>query len=89
MISKGYLRYTDSNFYKKLVFKFEPWRHRVTFEDINDPGRVTFKYGLPFASWPLILKFNAIVDPFEDLVTGIVLLIPTLKELKRVGLETT
>lgn len=83
MLTKEDLRETDSNFYKDFTFKEEPTKHMITDEDQFDPGRVMFLYDLPFDYWPIIMKLNGIVDPINDLEPGLIILIPTNSELRK------
>jgi hypothetical protein len=87
MLTKENLRVEDSNFYNIPVINEEPIRHRVTDEDVYDPGRIMFLYEYPFDQWPVILRFNNIIDPFEDLIPGMVLQIPTKQSLKDLELK--
>ena len=88
MITKEHLRIKDSNFYDTPDFIEEPIKHTVTDEDINDPGRVTHMYGYKFNLWSVILRFNNVVDPFDDLEPGMVILIPDKKDLRKIELNT-
>lgn len=86
-VKKENLRYSESNFYKKPTFEGEPLVHIVDEEDLFDPGRLTHIYDLPFNSWPLILRFNDIVDYIEEVEAGDTLLIPSIKDLKNIELS--
>ena len=86
MLSKGDLRIEGSNFYKENQFFEEPIKHTVTIEDIYDPGRITFIYDYPFEYWNIILRYNNVVDPFEDITPGMTLLIPSKKDLRDIEL---
>jgi hypothetical protein len=88
MISKGDLRIPDSNFYEIPNLKEEPIAHTVTDEDVNDPGRITHLYDYPFDTWAVIMRFNNIVDPINDLVPGLVIYIPSKRDLKEIELST-
>ena len=87
MITKENLRIKDSNFYDVPDFVEEPTKHIITDEDILDPGRITHLYGYKFDLWSIILRFNNIIDPFSDLEPGMVLLIPSRKDLREIELK--
>jgi hypothetical protein len=86
MIVKADLRIKDSNFYKSILFKDEPTTYTITDEDVYDPGRIAIMKDLPFELWSVIMRMNNVVDPFNDLIPGLVLYIPTLRELKKIEL---
>ena len=83
MITKTDYRETGSNRYVTLKFTQEPVTYLVTQDDIYDPGRIALNFGYPIDLWPIILKFNNILDPLADLDPGDQLLIPTLADIKR------
>lgn len=87
MITKSILRYTDSNSYKDIIITEEPIKYIVSDEDVYNIGRITFIFGLPFNSWPIILRYNNIIDPIDEINPGMILYIPTLKELKKLELS--
>lgn len=87
MLTKNLLRYPDSNAYKDVIFTDEPIKYTVTDEDVYNIGRVTFLFGLPFNTWPIILRFNGIIDPIDEIEPGITLYIPTIKELKKLEIN--
>jgi hypothetical protein len=82
-ITKEDLRETESNIYKETNFFEDPIQHIITEEDVHDPGRITILYDLPFDTWPLILRYNVIVDPIDQMIPGNILFIPTIRELRR------
>jgi hypothetical protein len=87
MLKKEQLHIPLSNFYIRFPFKEEPIRHLVTDDDLYDPGKLAFKYNFPFSYWSIILRYNGIVDPINDIEVGMILYIPSAKELKNLELS--
>ena len=87
MITKKNLREKDSNFYKSLKFIDEPILFTISDDEVTDFGKIMFALNYPFEYWNIILKYNDVIDPFEDLPAGTTLLIPPQKDL--VNLEVT
>ena len=86
-ISKADLRINKSDYHFVPEFNSETSYHTITQEDAADPGRIVSKYGFNHDMWKVILKFNEVVDPIDELVPGMVLLIPQrgdLQKLKRI-----
>jgi hypothetical protein len=80
-ITKKDLIINGSNYYKENFFVEQAKQYPVVFEDIADPERIATKNGYTSAQWPLIMRFNRILDPIEELVPGIYLLMPTPGDL--------
>jgi len=86
MVTKENLRYKDSNIYKDVPFIAEPTKYVVTDEDALDPGRICFVFGYPFDFWPILMRYNNIVDPLS-LEAGVEIYIPPLQEIQKLELN--
>ena len=85
-VNKDNLSINNSNYYRDLPISEEPSYYTVTNEDAADPGRVALKFRHKHDIWRIILKFNKIVDPIEEMTAGTVLRIPSkadISNLKR------
>jgi hypothetical protein len=85
-VTKETLRYLDSNVYKDVQFKNEPKQYIITDEDALDPGKICLSLGYPFDFWPILLKYNNIVDALAELLPGMTIYVPPLAEIQKLEL---
>lgn len=77
------LDYDLSNSYFYL-FTSDPEKlryYQLEREDSGRPDMISFKAYNQMDFWWIILKFNDIIDPFSELVEGVVLKIPQITEI--------
>lgn len=77
------IRINESDYFHSLEFSSIPSTYILKHEDIADPGRIALKSGYRHNLWPIILKYNNIVDPMEELVVGLTLQIPAREDINR------
>ena len=82
-LTKDTLRLNNSDYYKIPKIREQPINHTLTFEDVADPGKVALNYGFSHEMWKVLLRFNSIVDPIDELIPGLILSIPNAEDLKR------
>ena len=82
-VSKDDLRINESDYYKIPTLREQPTNHRLTADDVADPGRIALTYGFSHDMWKVILKFNSIVDPIDELIPGLLLEIPSQGDVQR------
>ena len=81
-ISKADLRINNSDYFREILMSKVPKYHVITELDVADPGRIALTYGFTHDLWKIILKYNHVVDPIDELSAGEILQIPDNEELK-------
>jgi hypothetical protein len=87
MVTKANITIGDSFFYRDLKVTDSPNIYTVKYEDLQDPGRIALSVGYDFDLWPIILRYNGIVDPIDGMFSGMKIFIPTQTELKNIRLK--
>ena len=82
-VTKDDLRINESDYYRIPKFQDEPRYHTITEKDTADPENIAFAYDLSRELWKVVLRFNGIVDPLDDLVVGNTLAVPTISDIQR------
>jgi hypothetical protein len=82
MITKEHLRVTTSSYFKTPDVINTYSRYTVTKDDVSDPSRIALKVGWAHNQWPLLLAFNSITDPINELTVGSSIIIPNNEDVK-------
>jgi len=84
MITKEDTRVYDSSYFVRPTYYSSGTTVIVAEEDAYDPGKIALKAGLDHEQWSLLMAFNGIIDPIEELYPGSALLIPSISDIKRI-----
>ena len=84
MITKEDLRIPESSYFKTPIFYRSGLTIFIPEEDAYDPGKIALNANLDHEQWSLLMAFNVIIDPLEELYPGRTLLIPDIFDIKRI-----
>lgn len=65
----------------KFQYQYPFSYHRVTESDLMRPDLISFKYYNTVQYWWVILRVNDVRDPYDGLVVGALLKIPSILDL--------
>jgi len=68
----------------QLMFKttIKPRLYQLDSYEENRPDLISFKCYQNSQVWWILMKYNDIIDPFSELVSGVVLKVPDFKDIQ-------
>lgn len=82
-ITKDDLRLNESDYYEDIILDEQPILHTVTEEEASDPGRIALAFGYTHEQFKIILRYNGLIDPFDEVVPGFIMNIPSLQDIQK------